>query len=42
MTPLWMTRGFSKVHEVEGDASPSTSPRPLAEGTRKLSGMCPV
>jgi len=42
VTPLWMTRGFSKVHEVEGDASPSTSPRPLAEGNQKLSGMCPV
>jgi len=42
VTPLSMTRGFSKVHEVEGDASPSTSPRPLAEGNQKLSGMCPV
>jgi transposase InsO family protein len=40
--PLSMTRGFSKVSEVEGDASPSTSPQPLVERNQKVSGMCPV
>ncbi len=42
VTPLSMTRGFSKVSEVEGDASPSTSPQPLVERNQKVSGMCPV
>jgi len=42
VTPLSMTRGLSKVREVEEDASPSTSPRPLVEGNQKVSGMCPV
>jgi len=42
VTPLSMTRGFSKVNEVEGDACPSTAPQPLVERNQKVSGMCPV
>jgi putative transposase len=42
VTPLSMTRGFSKISEVEGDASPSTSPQPLVQRNQKVSGMCPV
>ena len=38
VTPLSMTRGLSKVREVEGDASPSTSPRPSSKETRKCQG----
>ena len=40
--PLSMTRGFAKVSEEEGDASPSSSPQQLVEGNQKVSGIPPV
>jgi transposase InsO family protein len=42
VTPLSITRGLWKVSEEEGDASPSSSPKPPVEGNQKVSGMCPV
>ena len=42
VTPLSGIRGFCKVREEEGDASPSSSPPTPVEGTQKVSGMCPV
>ena len=40
--PLSVTRGLAKVSEEEGDASPSSSPKPPVAGNQKVSGMCPV
>jgi transposase InsO family protein len=41
VTPLSMTRGFSKISE-EGNAFPSSSPQPSVEENQKVSGMSPV
>ena len=42
VTPLLSTKGFAKLSAEEGDASPSSAPKPLVEENQKVSGMCPV
>jgi transposase InsO family protein len=42
VTPLSMTRGFSKVSAQAGDVSPAGAPQPLIEANQKVSAMCPV